>query len=106
MKTLIVIAFAEINLVETISEKTEEIASFVGKRFVEELADNTNIMLCNTTLSLTEKKEIAAMFQNYEETKNKTCPIFIEVDDDFETASDHIDIIGKNKQIEKNKQIC
>lgn len=98
MRTLIVIAFAEINLVETISEKTEEIASFVGKRFVEELADNTNIMLCNTTLSLTEKNGIAAMFQDCEETKNKTCPIFIEVDDDFKTASDCIDIIGKTNK--------
>lgn len=99
MRTLVVIAFAEINLVETISKKTEEIVSFVGKRFIEETANNTNIMLCNTTLSLTEKKEIAAMFQDYEETKNKTCPIFIEVDDDFETASDYVDIVGKNKQI-------
>lgn len=105
MKTLIVIAFAEMNLVETISKKTEEIASFVGKRFVEELADNTNIMLCNTTLSLTEKKEIAAMVQGYEETKNKACPIFIEVGDDFETASNYIWIIAEDfhKYNEKKK---
>lgn len=97
MKTLIVIAFAEINLIETISEKTEEIASFVGKRFIEETANNTNIMLCNTTLSSIEKEEIATIFQNHEATKNKTCPIFIEVNDDFEPKDDYISIIAKNK---------
>lgn len=97
MKTLIVIAFAEIDLVETISEKTKEIASFIGERFIEESADNANIMLCNTTLSPNEKKEIAAIFQNDKTTEDKTCPIFIEIKDEFETASDYIDIVGINK---------
>lgn len=97
MKTLIVIAFAEINLVETISEKTKEIASFIGKRFIEELADNTNMILCNTILFSDEKKEIAAMFRNDKTTEDKTCPIFIEIKDEFETASDYIDIVGINK---------
>lgn len=101
MKTLIVIAFTEINLVETISEKTKEIASFIGKRFIEKSADNTNIMLCNTILSLNEKQEIAAMFQNDKTTEDKTCPIFIEIKDEFETASDYIDIVGKNNIYQK-----
>ena len=94
MRTLVVIAFAETDLSEFISEKMEEIASFIGNRFTNFICANAALAEC--VLTQQEKLQIVGILRNTE-TEDKIYPIFIEVDDKFETNSDYINVIAKNK---------